>query len=197
MEFLLRPLVWLDFRLAVLFSVILPLGLLIWSFQAKTEVIMRSLIIYWRVSSLLAITVYLMIGSLPISFMTGFAARLLIPISLWFWQDLNEDIGATKGALKFCYDAWRWAMTAYCAIGTLFGLNFVGCAFKSVSQMELGDRCHTLMEVPLAYKAIFHANVPADSLAFAGIVGLIIYALYLGFFLLFSLPKQGRIAFRD
>ncbi len=195
MDNLLRPLVWLDFRLAVLFTVLIPLGLLIWAFQTRTEVIKRSLIIYWRVSSLLAITVYLMIGSLPISFLTGFAGRLLIPLSLWYWQDLNEDISATRSPLKFWYTAWRWAITAYCVVGTLFGLNFVNCAFMSAERM--GDRCLTLLDVPLAFKAMFHVNTPADNLAFAGIVGLIIYSLYLGVFLFFSLPKQGRIAFRD
>ena len=75
---LLQSLIWTDYRLAVLFTVILPLLLLIWAFAQKAEAIQRLMMIYWRVSSLLAITVYLLIGSHPIGFITGlFAKRFL------------------------------------------------------------------------------------------------------------------------
>ena len=84
--------VWADYRLAVLFTVFLPLILLIWAFVQKNESIQRLLTIYWRVASLLMITVYLMIGGLTFSFITGLMARILIPLSLWFWEDLNEEI---------------------------------------------------------------------------------------------------------
>jgi len=59
---------------------------------AKAEAIQRLLTIYWRVSSLLAITIYLLIAALPVGFISGLMARILIPISLWFWVDLNEEI---------------------------------------------------------------------------------------------------------
>ena len=51
----LRPLVWMDYRLAILFTVIAPLILLVWSFIQKKEAMQRLLIIYWRVASLLMI----------------------------------------------------------------------------------------------------------------------------------------------
>ncbi|MFN7567632.1 MAG: DUF3177 family protein, partial [Microcystis sp.] len=46
-----RPLVWIDYRLAVLFTVIIPSILLIWSLFAKIESLQKLLIIYWRVAS--------------------------------------------------------------------------------------------------------------------------------------------------
>ena len=58
-----RPLVWTDYRLAVLFTVLIPLVLLVWSSINGTESIVRLLVIYWRVASLLMITVYLMMAS--------------------------------------------------------------------------------------------------------------------------------------
>jgi len=67
-----RPLVWIDYRLAVLFTVIIPAILLIWSLFAKIESLQKLLIIYWRVASLLLITVYLMIASWPIGFVRNF-----------------------------------------------------------------------------------------------------------------------------
>lgn len=195
MEALIRPLVWLDFRLAVLFTVFVPLALLIWAFVQKSEAITRSLIIYWRVSCLLAITVYLLIATLPIGFLTGWAARILIPLSLWYWQDLNEDIENSRGSVRFWYVAWRSAITVYCAIGTLFGMQFLNCAFMSAENW--GDRCRTLLEIPLAYKDLFHSNLAPETLGFFAIVALIVYAIYFAVFVVFSIPKQGRIAFRN
>ena len=33
-----------------------------------------------------------MIGGFGISFISSLMARILIPISLWFWVDLNDEI---------------------------------------------------------------------------------------------------------
>jgi len=192
---LLRSLIWLDFRLAVVFTVFAPLALLIWAFRAKNQAITRSLTIYWRVSSLLAITVYLLMASLPMGFLTGWAARILIPLSLWFWQDLNEDIERSKGKLPLIYTSWRWAMVAYCAVGSVFGLIFIGCGFTPLEQ--LGDRCNLLLEAPLQFRSVFHSGVSVDTLALVAIVGLIVYVVCFAAFVIFSLPKQGRIAFRE
>jgi hypothetical protein len=194
-ESLVRQLVWTDFRLAVLFTVFIPFALLIWAYRAKAVAIRRSLVIYWRVSSLLAITVYLMIGSLPISFMTSLAARILIPLSLWFWQDINENIETTKGAIKPVYKIWRWAMTTYKLVGTLISLTFIGCAFTPAAQLT--SICKIWFEPPLAFKAIFHANSTTGTLGIYGIIGLTIYCFYLASFVLLRLPQQGRVAFRE
>lgn len=70
--------IWLDYRLAVALTVVMPLLLLIWAFAVGLRPLIQLLIVYWRVSSLLAVTVYLMIGGLPVSFLSGAMARLLI-----------------------------------------------------------------------------------------------------------------------
>ncbi len=190
---LLRSLVWLDFRLAVLFTVFIPLGLLAWAFKAKVKAVWRSLVIYWRVSLLLAITVYLLMAELPIGFVTGWVARILVPLSLWYWQDLNEDIGRSKGILPLVYTAWRWAMVVYCIAGTVFGTLFVGCGFSDQPSAE----CQVLLEAPMSFKSIFLGGASTETLAFFAIVGLLVYGIYFTVFAIFNLPKSGRIAFRD
>ncbi|MFM7575755.1 MAG: DUF3177 family protein, partial [Microcystaceae cyanobacterium] len=87
-----RPLVWLDYRLAILLLFMIPLVLIIWSLVRKAEAVERLLIIYWRVASLFLITIYLMVPSWPVGFLTGFGAKVLIPIALWFWVDVNDEI---------------------------------------------------------------------------------------------------------
>jgi Protein of unknown function (DUF3177) len=188
-----RPFVWIDYRLAVLFLVIIPLILLIWAFVQKAEGIQRLLTIYWRVASLVAITIYLMIAQYPVSFISGLMARILIPISLWFWVDLNDEIEyQTSGSLKFIFTSWRWATTVYCLLGTLAFIPFLGCAFSG--NMLKTTYCRVWFEAPLLFKEYFHANSKAEFLGFLGIISLVIYVLYLSYFILIKLGKQGRSA---
>lgn len=188
-----RPLVWMDCRLAVLFTVVIPLILLIWAFAQKAEAVQRLLTIYWRVSSLLAITVYLLIAALPVGFISGLMARILIPISLWFWVDLNEEIeDQPQGALKLTFNSWRWAITVYSILGAIATVPFLQCAFSK--EAIASPFCRPPLEPPLLFKEYFHPNSTPQFLGFLGIVGLIFYVLCLSYFVLFKLGKQGRSA---
>ncbi len=188
-----RPLVWNDYRLAVLFIVIIPLVLLVWAFVQKAESMQRLLMIYWRVASLLAITLYLMIAQYPIAFITGLMARILIPISLWFWIDLNDEIEYQQsGSLKLVFTSWRWATTFYCILGAIASIPFLGCAFSQNAVKT--NYCNVWFEAPLVFKEFFHNNTKTPFLGVLAIVGLIIYVIYLSYFVLVKLGKQGRSA---
>ena len=65
-----QPLVWIDYRLALLFTLIFPFLLLIWAMLSQVEAIQRLMILYWRVASLLMISLYLMIPGWSIAFVT-------------------------------------------------------------------------------------------------------------------------------
>lgn len=186
-----QPLIWMDFRLAVIFTVLIPLILILWAFAQTTAVIQSLLIIYWRVSSLLAITVYLQIGGLPISFITSLVGQSLIPLSLWFWADLNEEIADLPASpLKLGFLSWRWATTLYCTLSAIALLPFLSCAFGSVK----ADSCQAWFQPSWLYYQFFHANSKPEFLSLLGILGLIIYTLSLGYFLVVRLGKQGRSA---
>ena len=188
-----RSLVWTDYRLALLFAVFIPLTLLIWSWVKRAEAISMVMTIYWRVASLLAITVYLMIGGFSVSFVTALLAKILIPLSLWFWADLNEEIREQpKRSLNLGFNVWRWAITAYCAVGAVIQLFYVRCAFSST--MLASDICQAWIEPSLVFKDYIHGGLTRPFLGFWGIVGLVIYAAYLGYFLLVRLGRQGRSA---
>lgn len=189
----LEKFVWADYRLAVLFTVFLPLILLIWAFVEKNESIQRLLTIYWRVASLLMITVYLMIGGLTFSFISGLMARILIPLGLWFWEDLNEEIREQPNSvLRFAFVAWRWAVSVYSVAGAVFVAFFLPCAFSRARFAT--EACQTWLQPPLLYKEILHGGYTNGFLAFFGIVGLIIYLLILGYFVFVRLGRQGRSA---
>jgi Protein of unknown function (DUF3177) len=186
-----QPLIWMDFRLAVIFTVLIPLILLLWAFAQKTVVIQHLLTIYWRVSSLLAIVVYLQIGSSAISFVVSFIGQCLVAISLWFWADINEEIGdLPPSPLKLGFLGWRWATTIYCTLSALALVPFLSCSFGGATS----DYCQAWFQPAWLYYQFFHANSKPAFLSLLGFVGLIIYALSLGYFLIVRLGKQGRSA---
>ena len=188
-----KPFVWLDYRLALLFIVIIPFLMTIWAAFQRFEAIQRLLIIYWRVASLLMIAIYLLIPSWSLGFLAGFAARLLIPIALWFWVDLNDEIkDLPPFSLKYVLTAWRWAVTIYCGVGAISFLPFLPCAFNPNALTT--PLCKAWLEAPWSYKALLHPNVSPSFLGFLGIVGLIIYVFYFAYFLFIRLGKQGRTA---
>ena len=192
-EQILRALVWTDYRLAVLFTVIVPLILLIWAFVKKADSMVRLLIIYWRVASLLAITIYILIAQWPIGFISGWGGRILIPLALWFWVDINEDIDdQPQRPLKLALTAWRWATTIYCTLGAIATIPFLRCAFF---QGEVKTPfCSVWLEPPLLFKQYFHPGSRPEFLGFLGMAGLFIYILCLSYFVLIRLGKQGRSA---
>lgn len=191
----LRPLVWLDYRLAVLFTVAIPLALLLWTVFEKADAMQRLLIIYWRVASLLMITVYLAIASLPSSFISSTIARILIPISLWFWLDINEEIDdRSPSPLKWALTAWRWAITVYCGLGLLLQLPTLRCGVMPQAELLETPACRTWLEAPWSFKEYVHANTSPAFLGFLGILGLSAYVVYLVYFVLRRLPRQGRSA---
>jgi len=192
---LLETWVWMDYRLAVVLTVIFPLILLIWAFVQKLDALQRLLIIYWRVASLLMITVYLMIAAFPFSFLCSIAARILIPVSLWFWVDINEEIEDMQPSpLKLTFTSWRWAMTVYNAIGALLFIPSLGCAFLGTPDLLATPSCRIWLDPPWAYRQIFHSGWTPQFIGFLGIVGLLIYLVYFGYFILIRLGRQGRSA---
>lgn len=191
----LPSLVWTDYRLAVLFTVVLPLILLVWAFVQKAEAIQRLLTIYWRVASLLAITVYLLIAAMPIGFISGWLGRILIPISLWFWVDLNEEIAEQpQRSLKLAFTSWRWAITAYSLAGVLFQMPVLRCALMSSQNLVKEPFCRLWLEAPWVFREYFHVNTKPFFLGFLALIGLGAYLLYFGYFIFVRLGKQGRSA---
>ncbi|MFG6104584.1 DUF3177 family protein [Leptolyngbyaceae cyanobacterium CCMR0082] len=190
---LLQSLVWMDYRLAVIFTVLFPLLLLVWGLIGRAEVIQQLLVIYWKVSSLLAITVYLMIAGLPFSFLTAVMARVMMPVSLWFWADLNEELREQPfSGLKLVFTSWRWALTFYCGLGLLFQLPFLRCSFSRAA--FAAESCQVWLEAPKLFRQSFHTGFTPGFLGFWAILALVIYLLTLSYFIFVKLGRQGRSA---
>lgn len=191
-----ESLIWTDYRLAIVFAILAPLILLLWAFIQRNDPIQLLMVIYFRVASLMAITVYLMIAAMPLSFIAALAARVLVLISLWFWVDLNEEIDEQlPDPLKFSFVSWRWLISFYHGLGTIALVPFLRCAFVAAPLQDAS--CRIWLDPPWLFKSYFHADADEKFLGLVGFVGLLVYAGYLSYFVLVKLNRQGRSALEN
>lgn len=165
-----------DFVLAVGGLVVIPLGLLAASLHRPA--VRNRLLVYWRASAVLGITVYLWAGNDPMGFATGWAARALIPLALWRGDALMVLRGRTlpQGASwqARLYRFWWKGVMAYNLIGVLYMLPLLACVFGDGSML-----CRAWYEPPTLFTQTLHPTIEPIWLARYAWVALGIYAAYL------------------
>ncbi|KGG13126.1 MULTISPECIES: DUF3177 family protein [Prochlorococcus] len=198
-ELTFHTLVWLTYKLGATFAFGLPLTLLIWANIKKETSIIRLLSIYWKIASLIPISILLITGDRAIGYLTSLASPLLLIISVWFWVDLNEELADLPPwkPLGVIVKVWRWIISFY-------GLLYLAISLKSLSciQSITEPKCFALQEAPdqfhLLIKNLFNflfgAAWTEAIAAFTGYLALIVYVVGLIQWILIRLPKQGRIA---
>jgi len=168
--------VYADFVLAVGLLVVVPLFLLFAS--ANLPSVRNRLLVYWRASALLGITVYLWIGEDPMGFATGFAARALIPLALWRGDALmvlrGRSLPSVDDWRATLYRYWREPAIAYNVIGLVYMLPLLPCVMGGA-----GPRCQLWYGPPQQYAEWLHSSVEPIWLARYGWVALGVYAAYL------------------
>ncbi len=194
-----RILVWLTYRLAATFALGLPFLLLIWALVRKEASMARLLCIYWKIASLMAISMLLLTNERPIGYLTFFITPILMVVSVWFWVDLNEELADLPPwrPLPFTVKIWRWSLSS-------FGLIFSSLTFLSLpcTNISNGSNCLAWLEVPKGlhnvgqeiFQFLFGGNWNEPLAGFLGYVGLITYVLIFLQWLLIDFPKNGRIA---
>ncbi|NOK60501.1 MAG: DUF3177 family protein [Chloroflexi bacterium AL-W] len=164
-----RVLVRIDFIGAVVLTVFAPLVLFFRAMFKGTLDQWMVLIDYWRSSSLLMVTVYLLIGERRVAFICGIAARLLIA-----WTMLRSP--STQDVL---FERWRWLVSSYCVIGAVLNIPL----FRCVMQRHWSPLCRAYMEPPKEFGSLMHPTVPYTKLGRVGDIGLVSFlvgALLLG-----------------
>ncbi|MFP4228336.1 MAG: DUF3177 family protein [Salinivenus sp.] len=170
-----ETLVRMDFLAAVGLLVVVPLILLLVSVPRPW--VRDRLLAYWRASALLGITVYLLIGERSIGFLTGIAARSVIPVVLWWGDVLSQYPGrhepTTEGWHAVLFRGWRMIATVYTAGGLLYMLPLLSCLWISPATM-----CNTWYIPPQEYAQLVHPYTPWSDLALYGTVALAVYLIY-------------------
>ena len=194
-----RTLVWLTYRLAAMFALGLPLVLLIWSAIKRETSLVRLLSLYWKVASLMAISMLLLTSQQPLGYITALIAPLLMVVSIWFWVDLNEELEDLPAwrPLPLTVRAWRWALSG----SGLLSVVMTGTALNCV-QVADGPSCGFWMEAPrglhrlveIVFEFLFGGQWTESVAGFIGYLALVAYVAGFLQWLLVRLPRQRRVA---
>lgn len=190
----LRALVWADFRLAVALFVLAPLGVSFASLSSDEHDALRRIMAgYWQASSLLMLTVFLNAAAQPVGFSTAALVQAMIPLSLYWWRDLGEEVRqrAARRPLARFFLAWRAAASALAVAGAAGQLAFFQRC-NAVGDL-LGDaQCAAWLEPPFAFRALLLPGVPPSALGALGYAGLLVYLPYLAYMALAVVRRVGR-----
>ena len=105
--------IWLSFQLSIIFFIGIPTTLLIWSIKRKNKAVNKLLSIYWKVSLLFFISLFLLIGKFNYALLITNISLILITISVWFWNDINDELREYdfSYSLTTTTKIWRWTIT--------------------------------------------------------------------------------------
>lgn len=194
-----KDLVWLTYRLLATFSFGVPLVLLIWASIKKESSITRLLSIYWKVSSIIPISILLLTSQQQIGYLSSFAAPVLIIGSIWFWIDINEEIHEMpyRRSLALTTKIWRWSISFLGIIHLIMASISLPCFQLTshpncLSWIEGPQNLHGISKVILNF--LFGATWTQSLAGFIGYLGLVLYIIGFIQWILIRLPKQGRIA---
>ena len=168
--------VQLDFIIAVLLTVIIPLILLFSSFGHQN--LIARILAYWRVSALLAITVYLLMAEISLGLITGVVARLLIPPVLWLGDGLMQStthLHRNSTVVYKAFSAWRIALTLYCIAGVIFTLPLLTCGLSG----QVSAKCASWYVPPQKFGTLLHEPEDWQTFGEVALFALLIYAFYL------------------
>ena len=189
--------IWVSFQLSAIFFVGLPVTLFIWAIKKRNKAIKKLLISYWKISILFFISLILLIGKLSFGLLITNLAILLMTISVWFWNDINNKLKEYKiwHPLSTVTKIWRWALTFTSINFIIRSFNNQSCLLNINSEdclnwLEPSKKLYSLFKN--LFNFLFGANFSEPIALFLGLFALLIYTLGLLQWFLIKLPKNGR-----
>ena len=189
--------VWVSFQLSIIFFIGIPTTLLMWSIKRKNKAVNKLLSIYWKVSLLFFISLFLLIGEFNYALLITNIALILITISVWFWNDINDELGEydLSCSLTTTTKVWRWSITFVSLNFLIQSLqNFACFSFINSDACEiwLYPSTNFYIIIKNLFNFFFGANFTQPIAKFLGLFSLLIYILGLIQWSMIKLPKNGR-----
>ena len=189
--------VWVSFQLSIVFFIGIPITLLTWSIKRKNKAVNKLLFIYWKVSLLFFISLFLLIGKFNYALLITNISLILITISVWFWNDINDELREYdfSYSLTTTTKIWRWTIT-------FISLNFFIQSLQNFNCFSFinSDACAIWLQpssnlytiIKNLFNFFFGANFTQTISKFLGLFSLLIYILGLIQWSIIKLPKNGR-----
>ena len=189
--------IWLSFQLSIIFLIGIPLTLFLWSIKKGNKAIIKLLSIYWKISILFFISLLLLIGKYNYSLIVTNIATLLMTGSLWFWNDINDELKEYdfSYSLITTTKVWRWAVTFISLNFLIQSLQNFSCfSFINSAACDIWLQPSTNFYVIIKnlFNFFFGANFTEPIAKFLGLFSLLIYTLGLFQWSLIKFPKNGR-----
>jgi len=211
-----RSLVWLDFKVAVTFFVVAPLILLSWAVVIRippndsttdnktvkgdslvslpiSETILRYMTSYWQASSLLLLTLFLDIQEETACVVCGLLAQAMIVASLWWWEDLNEELmensDSNDASIGKVFVLWRNMATLAASTGVIIQVPFQTCI--GASSLIESSWCAPWVEPPKFAAGLIGISA-SPTLELLTLSGLVLYTLVLVYYVIVLIPSVGR-----
>ncbi len=138
-----------------------------------------------------------MVGKYNYALLITNISTLLMTISVWFWNDINDELKEYEFsyALTTTTKVWRWSLT-------FISLNFLIQSLQNLSCFSLinSNACEIWLKpssnlyviIKNLFNFLFGANFTQPTAKFLGLFALLIYILGLIQWSIIKLPKNGR-----
>jgi len=189
--------IWLSFQLSIIFLVGIPFTLFFWSIKKRNKAVNKLLSIYWKISLLFFISLLLLIGRYNYALLITNISTLLITISIWFWNDINDELKEYdfSYSLTTTTKIWRWTITFISLnffIQSLQNFNCFSFINSDVCAIWLQPSSNLYITIKNLFNFFFGANFTQPISKFLGLFALLIYILGLIQWSIIKLPKNGR-----
>ena len=189
--------VWLSFQLSIIFFIGIPITLYLWSIKKRNKAVNKLLSIYWKISLLFFISLLLLIGKYNYALVIINISTLLMTISVWFWNDINDELKEYdfSYSLTTTTKVWRWSLTFISINFLIQSLQNISCfSFINSAACEiwLQPSSNFYIFIKRIFDFFFGASFTQPVAKFLGLFALLIYILGLLQWSMIKLPKNGR-----
>jgi len=189
--------IWLSFQLSTIFLIGIPIILFFWSTKKRNKAVNKLLSIYWKISILFFISLLLLIGEYKYALVITNISTLLMTISVWFWNDINDELKEYdfSYSLTTTTKIWRWSLTFISLNFLIQSLQNITCfSFINSAGCEiwLQPSSNLYIIIKNLFSFFFGANFTQTISKFLGLFSLLIYILGIIQWSIIKLPKYGR-----
>ncbi len=183
--------------MSLVFIVGIPLTLFFWSIKNKSKAITKLITNYWKISLLFFISLILLIGKYNYALLVTNISTLIMTISVWFWNDINEELKeySISHVLTTTTKVWRWSLTFISLSFLVQSLNNISCIFfinSAECEIWLKPSKNLYMILKNLFNFLFGASLSQPVAKFLGLFALLIYILGFVQWAVIKLPKSGR-----
>jgi len=192
--------IWLSFQLSMIFFIGMPVTLSFWSIKKRNKAVNKLLSIYWKISLLFFISLLLLIGNFNYALVITNISTLLMTFSLWFWNDINDELREYDFSclLTTTIKIWRWTVTFISLNFLIQGLQNFNCfSFINSDECEiwLQPSSNLYYFIKNIFNFLFGADFTQPIAKFLGLFSLFIYILGLIQWSIIKFPRNGRNSF--